>query len=148
MSIESRPQTGRDSVPLPASPWTPESICKWCRARDEAEASETAAEARARVDEEMRELGLLELHGRIFDKLVAEFDEVAGSEQYRGLTLCECGGVNEWQLDELHSKWRAASKAMGRLDRERFLAFATDVAAKLAEIVRQFGDGNPSEQEA
>ena len=148
MSIESRPQTGRDSVPLPPSPCTPEAICKWCRARDEAEASETAAEARARVDQEMRELGLLELHGRIFDKLVAEFDEVTGSDEYRGLSLCECGLVGEWNLDELHHKWHAASEAMSRLDRDRFLKFAADVAARLTEIVAQFGDGNPFKQEA
>jgi hypothetical protein len=143
MSIDSTPQTGRDSVPLPASPWTPEDICRWYRNREEAEAAETAAEARTRVDQEMRDLGLHELHGRIFDKLVAEFDEVAAADEYRGLSLDECGIVGEYGIDELLHKWRAASKAMSKLDRDRFLKFAADTAARLAEIVAQFGDGNP-----
>lgn len=142
------PQTGRDSVPLPPLPWTIDSVCQWCRNREEAEAVETAAEARARVDQEMRGLGLLELHGRIFEKLVAEFDEVAGRNEWHGLGLDECGLVGEWELDELHHKWRAASKAMSRLDRDRFLKVAADVAAKLTQIVAQFGDGNQFKQGA
>lgn len=144
----SKPQTGRGSVPLPASPWTPESLCRWCRNREQAEAAETAAEARARVHEEMRDLGLHELYGRIFGKLVEEFDEVAAADEYRGLSLDDCSLVSEWGIDELLHKWRAASKAMSKLDRERFIKFAADAAARLTEVVAQFGDGNPWKQEA
>jgi hypothetical protein len=148
MSIDSTPHSGRDSVCSRPSPPAAEIPCRWCRNREAAEAAETVAEAKARVDQEMRELGLLELHGRIFDKLVANFESVAGREGYRGLGLDECGLVSEWELDELHHKWRAASKAMSRLERERFLKCATDVAASLAHIVAQFGDGSPCKQEA
>lgn len=136
--------TGRDSVPLPPSPWTPESICQWCRNRDEAEARETAAEACDRAAQEMRELGLHDLYSGILSWLLGKFDEIATSGEYRGLSLDECGPANQYELEELLDKWRAASKAMSRLDRDRFQKFAADVAARIAEIVHQFGDANAS----
>ena len=148
MHFDSKSDTGRDSAPLPPSPFTPEGLCQWCRNREAAEEAESSDEAFRRSSDEMRELGLLELHGRVFEKLVAEFDEVAATPEYRGLSLDECGLVSEWALDELLHKWRAAAKAMGRLDRERFLKFSADAAARLTEIVAQFGDINPWKQEA
>jgi hypothetical protein len=148
MSIETRPATGRDSVPLPPSPWTPGGISKWCRDRDAAEAVETASEARERTSQEMRELGLHDLYRGIFDKLVGEFEKTAATEEYRGLSLDECNIVSQYGIEELLRTWRAASKAMSKLDRDRFEKFAADAAARLAEIVAQFGDGKASKVEA
>jgi hypothetical protein len=144
MSIESKAATGRDSVPLPPSPWTPESICQWCRNRDEAEAKETAPEACDRAAQEMRDLGLHDLYSGVLSKLLAQFDRIAASQEMRGLSLEECGPVNQYGLEELLDKWRAASKAMSRLDRDRFQKFAADVAARITEIVDQYADANAS----
>ncbi len=144
MSIESNAATGRDSVPLPPSPWTPESICQWCRNRDEAEARETAPEACDRVAQEMRELGLHDLYSGILSRLLAQFDRIAASKELRGRSLEECGPVNQYGLEELLDKWRAASNAMSRLDRDRFEKFAADVAARITEIVDQYADANAS----
>jgi len=148
MSIETRQATGRDSVPLPASPWTPESISQWCRERDAAEAAETASEARERAAQEMRQLGFHDLYVRIFGRLIAEFDETAATEEYRGLSLDECNIVSVYGIEELLRMWQAASKAMACLDRDTFEKFAADAAARLTEIVVQFGDGKPAREEA